>query len=89
MEKDQAQEIGGNKAEWMNLHDECAKTEILCYTAPSSVFELLLLPACPCFCRQGTDSDKGGFPLSHNFYVRTHLNFKGVNKIETMYESQA
>ena len=49
-------------------------------------FSSSLQPACPCFCREGTDSDKGGFPLSHNFYVRTHLNFTRVNKIETMYE---
>ena len=59
-----------------------------CHTAPSSVFELLFLftASRSVFCRQGTDSEKGGFPLSHNFYVRTHLNFKGVNKIETVYE---
>ena len=25
----------------------------------------------------------GGFPLSRNFYVRTDVNFMGVNKIET------
>ena len=72
----------------MNPQDECTKTEITCYTAPSSVFELLFLftASRSVFCRQGTDSEKGGFPLSHNFYVRTHLNFKGVNKIETVYE---
>ena len=29
---------------------------------------------------------KGGFPLSRNFYVRTHVNFTRVNKIQTMYE---
>ena len=28
---------------------------------------------------------EGGFPLSRNFYVRTHVNFTRVNKIETMY----
>ena len=31
-------------------------------------------------------SNKGGFPLSHNFYLRTHVNFTRVNKIEIMYE---
>ena len=30
-------------------------------------------------------SDKGGFPLSRNFYVRTDVNFSRINKIETMY----
>jgi len=30
---------------------------------------------------------KGGFPLSRNFYVHTHVNFTPVNKIETMYGS--
>ena len=29
---------------------------------------------------------KGGFPLSRNFYVRLHVNFTRVNKIETMCE---
>ena len=29
---------------------------------------------------------KGGFPLSRDFYVRTHVNFTRVNKRETMYE---
>ena len=29
---------------------------------------------------------KGGFPLSRNFYARSHLNFPLVNKIEAMYE---
>ena len=28
---------------------------------------------------------KGGFPLSRNFYVHTHVNFTRVNKTETMY----
>ena len=28
---------------------------------------------------------KGGFPLSRNFSVRTHVNFTRVNKMETMY----
>ena len=27
---------------------------------------------------------KGGFPLSRNFYVHTHVNFTRVNKTETM-----
>ena len=27
-------------------------------------------------------SDKGGFPLSRNFYVRKHVNFTRVNKIK-------
>ena len=27
-----------------------------------------------------------GFPLSRNFYVRTHVNFPRVNNIEEMYE---
>ena len=27
---------------------------------------------------------KGGFPLSRNFYMRTHVNFAYVNKIETI-----
>ena len=49
-------------------------------------FSLSLQPACPCFCREGTDSDKSGLPLSHSFYVRTHLNFTRVNKIEAMYK---
>ena len=26
---------------------------------------------------------KGRFPLSHNFYLRTHVNFPRVNKVET------
>ena len=29
---------------------------------------------------------KGGFPSSRNFYVRTHVDFTRVNKIETMYQ---
>ena len=28
---------------------------------------------------------KGGFPLLHNFYVSTHVNFMRVNKIKAMY----
>ena len=28
---------------------------------------------------------KGGFPLSRNFYVRTHVNFTPVNTVRTMY----
>ena len=28
----------------------------------------------------------GGFPLSHKFYVRTHVKFTGVNNIEAMHE---
>ena len=28
---------------------------------------------------------KGGFPLSCNFHVRTHVNFTRVNKIEAMF----
>ena len=28
---------------------------------------------------------KGGFPLLRNFYVSTHVNFMGVNKIKAMY----
>ena len=28
---------------------------------------------------------KGRFPLSYNFYLRTHVNFTHVNKVETMY----
>ena len=28
---------------------------------------------------------KGGFPLSRNFYVRSHVNFMRLNIIETMY----
>ena len=28
----------------------------------------------------------GGFPLWRNFYLRTHVNFSRVNKIEAMYE---
>ena len=27
----------------------------------------------------------GGFPRSRDFYVRTHVNFTRLNKIETMY----
>ena len=30
---------------------------------------------------------KGGFPLSRNCYVRTHVHFTPVNEIETMYGS--
>ena len=28
---------------------------------------------------------RGGFPRSRDFYVRTHVNFTRLNKIETMY----
>ena len=28
---------------------------------------------------------KGGFPLSRNFYVRTHVNFTPVNTVRTRY----
>ena len=28
---------------------------------------------------------KGGFPPSDNFHVRTHVNYKRVNKLEAMY----
>ena len=28
---------------------------------------------------------KGRFPLAHNFYLRTPVNFTRVNKVETMY----
>ena len=30
------------------------------------------------------DKCKGGFPLPRNFYVRTHVDFTHVNKIEAM-----
>ena len=33
----------------------------------------------------GYKASKGGFPLSRNFHVRTHVNFTRVNKIEAMY----
>ena len=29
---------------------------------------------------------KGGYPLSRNFYLRTHVNFTCVNKKEAMYK---
>ena len=38
------------------------------------------------FHRQIYFSDKGGFPLSRNFYDRKHVNFTRVNKINAMYE---
>ena len=62
------------------------KSYVLLHLVRYLNFSSSLQPACPCFCREGTDSDKGGFPLSHNFYVRTHLNFTRVNKIEAMYK---
>ena len=31
------------------------------------------------------NDSKGGFPLSRNFHVGTHVNFKRVNKIKAMY----
>ena len=35
--------------------------------------------------REFASQYQGGFPLSHNFSVRLHVNFTRVNKIETMY----
>ena len=32
---------------------------------------------------------KSRFTLSRNFYVRTHVNFTRVNKMEAMYEKVA
>ena len=34
----------------------------------------------------GYKASKGGFPLSRNFHVRTHVNFTRVKKIEVMYD---
>ena len=31
------------------------------------------------------NDSKGGFPLSRNFHVRTHVSFTPVNKIKAMY----
>ena len=62
---------------------ECTKTEIICYTALSSVFELLFFfTASLSVYLLVRHSDKGGFPLSRNFYVRTRMN-----KIDKMYGS--
>ena len=35
---------------------------------------------------RGYKATKGGFSLSGNFQVRTHVNFTRVNKIEVMYD---
>ena len=71
----------------MNEPTKCTKTEIICYTTLSSVFELLIFfTASLSMYLLVRHSDKGGFPLSRNFYVRTHLNFTRVNKIEAMYK---
>ena len=31
------------------------------------------------------NDSKGGFPLSRNFHVRTHVSFTRVNKIKAIY----
>ena len=65
---------------------ECTKTEIICYTALSSVFELLFFfTASLSVYLLVRHSDKGGFPLSRNFYVHTRVNFTRINKIDKMY----
>ena len=70
----------------MNEPTKCTKTEIICYTALSSVFELLIFfTASLSMYLLVRHSDKGGFPLSRNFYVRTRLNFTRINEIEKMY----
>ena len=38
------------------------------------------------FTRVNFTSRKGGFPLSRNFNVRTHVNLTRVTKIEAMYK---
>ena len=73
----------------MNPQAECAKTEIICYTAPSSVFELLFFfTASLSVYLLVRHSDKGGFLLSHNFYVRSHGKITPQSQPLTQYNNQ-